>query len=291
MIDNKCRVSSALFLLICLLPFSKGTAQSYYTSTEFGVSLGGSQYFGDLNDNYGFNTFAPAGGIYARKHLNSYISVKAVANYTRVSYDDKYNSPLYQKSRNLNFASDIYEFAVQAEFNFFSFITGSKYHRFTPFLTGGVGAFYYDPYTVYKGTKYSLQPLGTEGQYAGYADKKYTHYSPCFPIGAGIKFWIKGGVNLTVEVADRLTLTDYMDDVSTTYAGTGKFKPNTPALYLQDRSVELDPSKPIGIAGKQRGNNASYDQYLMAMVSISWHFLTYKCPEFMIHDELIKATR
>ena len=287
---NKSRIITVLFLLIGALSFSRGNAQSYYTSTEFGVGLGGSQYFGDLNDNYGFHTVAPAGGIYARKHFNSYISVKAVANYTQVSYDDKYNSPLYQHLRNLNFTSDIYEFALQAEFNFFSFVTGDKYHRFTPFLTGGVGTFYYDPYTTLNGTKYSLQPLGTEGQYAGHADRKYTHYSPCFPIGAGIKLWIKGGLNLTIEVADRLTTTDYLDDVSTTYVGASSFKSKTPGYYLQDRSTEVD-KKPIGINGKQRGNSSSYDQYLMAMVSISWHFLTYRCPEFMKNDELIKVTR
>jgi len=258
---------------------------------EFGIALGGSQYFGDLNDNYGFKTVSAAGGIYARKHMNSYISLKFLANYTQVSYDDKYNTDLYEHLRNLNFASQIYELGMQAEFNFFSFVTGDKHHRFTPFLTGGIGAFYYDPYTTYNGTKYYLKPQGTEGQYVGYADRKYGNISPCFPIGAGVKFWIKGGVNLTLEIADRLTTTDYLDDVSTTYVGAGRFPPGSIVQILQDRSIEINPNNPIGTAGKQRGNTASYDQYLMALLSVSWHLTTYRCPQFMRNDDLIKATR
>jgi hypothetical protein len=266
-------------------------AQSYFTSTEFGFGLGGSQYFGDLNENYGFKTVNAAGGIHARKHLNGYISIKAVANYTAVGYDDKYNTPRYQKLRNLNFKSDIYEFAIQAEFNFFKFITGDPYHRFTPFLTGGIGTFYYDPYTIYKGGKQMLRPLGTEGQYSGNANRKYDNFSPCFPVGVGIKFWLKGGVNLTLEIADRLTMTDYLDDVSTTYVGMGRFATGSPGSALQDRSTEVNPDKAIGIAGKQRGNSSSFDQYMIGMISISWHFTTYMCPEFMNTSEHIKSTR
>lgn len=266
-------------------------AQSYFTSTEVGIALGGSQYFGDLNNNYGFKTVSAAGGIYARKHMNSYISIKLVANYTQVSYSDKYNSDLYEKTRNLSFSSPIIEGALQAEFNFFSFITGDPYHRFTPFLTGGAGMFYYSPSTVYQGTTYSLQPVGTEGQYVGYSNRRYGSTSPCFPIGAGVKFWLKGGVNLTLEIADRLTTTDYLDDVSSTYVGVSSFPKGSIAAALQDRSIELDPKNPIGTEGKQRGNTASYDQYLMAMLSVSWHFTSYKCPSFMKNDELIRATR
>ncbi len=209
-----------------------------------------------------------------------------------MGYDDKFNSPLYQRLRNLNFQSQVYEFSTQAEFNFFSFRTGDPYHRFTPFLTGGIGMFYYDPYTTYNGQTVPLRPLGTEGQYVGYANRTYSKYAPCFPIGAGIKFWIKGGINLTLEIADRLTLTDYLDDVSTTYIGAGMFPTASPEQALQDRSTEINPTKPIGIKGKQRGNSATFDQYMMGIASISWHFTTYRCPQFMRDmDEMIKVRK
>lgn len=261
-----------------------GRSQIYFTALEVGVAGGGSQYFGDLNEHYGFRTINGAGGICVRQRLNSYIAVKLVSNYTKVGYDDSYNSAPYQKLRNLNFKSTIFEFAAQAEFNFFAFITGDRYHRFTPYLTGGIGMFYYDPYTYYNGTKYYLRALGTEGQFAGYSSRKYTTSSPCFPLGAGVKFWIKGGVNLALEIADRLTTTDYLDDVSSTYVGTDKFKPNSVAAALQDRS----PNQVLGKAGKQRGNTSSYDQYLMAMLTLTFNFTSYKCPRGVGNDDELR---
>lgn len=274
-----------LLCIIFVCYACQATAQKYFTALEVGFSAGASQYFGDLNPHYGFQTIAPAGGFYARERLNSYIALKVVANYTQVSYDDKYNNDPYDKLRNLNFTSNVAELVAQAEFNFFAFITGDKGHRFTPYLTGGIGAFYYDPYTTYNGQKVYLRPLGTEGQNAGYANRRYTSISPCFPIGVGIKFWIRGGVNLSLEVADRLTTTDYLDDVSTTYVGIGSFTPGSTAAALQDRS----PNQVLGQPGKQRGNTASYDQYLLGMISLTFNFTSYKCPNFMHFDDELKV--
>src|SRR5437764_1273469 len=97
----------ALAAAVFFLGFFQGfmaLGQTYFTSIEVGIAAGASQYFGDLNDNYGFKTINPAGGVYARKHLNQYISIKGVANYTRVGYDDKYNGfDPYEQLRNLNF--------------------------------------------------------------------------------------------------------------------------------------------------------------------------------------------
>src|SRR5436309_1021378 len=84
------------------------------------------------------------------------------------------------------------------------------------------------------GTKYFLRPLGTEGQDVGFAKRRYTPVSPCFPVGAGVKFWIKGGLNVTIEVADRLTMTDYLDDVSATFVGKDKFSKKPITAALQD---------------------------------------------------------
>jgi hypothetical protein len=274
--------NKALFILFfSVLGGIHAGAQSYFTALEVGFSGGTSQYFGDLNEHYGFKTLGGAGGIYARERINSYIALKVVANYTYVGYDDKYNDDPYDKLRNLNFKSNVIELVAQAEFNFFAFVTGDKEHRYTPYLTGGVGAFFYDPYTTYNGATYFLRPLGTEGQYSGYAPRRYSNISPCFPIGAGIKFWIKGGVNIAFEIADRLTLTDYLDDVSTSYVGAGNFANSPITAALQDRS----PGQTLGkLVGKQRGNTSSYDQYLMAMFSLTFNFTSYKCPSFIDDD-------
>ena len=285
------RVYALLIFVFSLAASYSSRAQLFFRATEYGASAGGSVYFGDLNDHYGFQFIRPAVGAFARLHMNQFIALKLVANYTKVGYSDSYNSNAYEKERNLSFESTVAEAAIQAEFNFFRFATGDADHRFTPYLTGGIGAFYYNPYTYYQGSKYYLRPVGTEGQFAGYPDRKYGSVSMCVPIGVGIKYWLTPGMNFSFEIADRLTFTDYLDDVSSTYVGASKFPSGgttNPNYILQDRSLEINPNSPLGRAGKQRGNSSSYDQYMMAEISLSFQFKTYRCPAYM-NKGLIKA--
>ena len=269
-----------LSALLCASLYSR--AQSFFSASEYGISLGGSQYFGDLNDHYGFHYIRPAGGAFVRLLLNPYISVRGSASYTQVGYADSYNNNPYEQERNLSFHSNIVEGVLQSEFNFARFTTGEDGHRFTPYLTFGIGAFYFAPYANFGGKDYDLRALGTEGQNVGFDDRKYKRWAMCFPVGAGFKYWIVPGVNLGLEIADRLTTTDYLDDVSNTYVGADKFPndPQTPnpAFYLQDPSTA---SPQLGRAGKQRGNSQTKDQYLYAQFNISFQFKVYKCPAWM----------
>lgn len=270
-----------VFSLITFLPFY-AHSQEFYTSSEYGIMAGASTYFGDLNPNYGMKSIKPAVGAFYRYALNPYIAVRAMANYTKVGYDDQYSKNEFQKLRNLNFKSDILEAAVMAEFNFFWFATGEPKHRFTPYLAGGIGIFYYEPYTYLDGTRYNLRKLGTEGQNTpDYQDRKYKPYSLCFPVGAGIKYWVSPGLNVGLEIINRFTLTDYMDDVSNSYVGDKLFGTNpsfqSVASILQDRSL-LNEGQKLGREGKQRGDNSTKDQYLMIQVSLSLQLKTYKCP-------------
>ncbi|MFT4063027.1 MAG: DUF6089 family protein [Edaphocola sp.] len=274
-------------LAVCAMAMSVATVhgQEFFESREYGILLGGATYFGDLNPNYGLKFIRPAVGGFMRYHLNPYMALRGSVNYTRLGYDDNLTSNAFQRQRNLNFQSDILEAAVMAEFNFFWFSSGDPDHRFTPYVTGGLGAFYYNPFTMYNGLRYNLRPLGTEGQnLAGYADRKYHTYSFNIPVGVGVKYWLSSGVNLSAEIVNRFTFTDYLDDVSKTYVGADKFPSNdmhpTVASQLQDRSVAVDGQK-LGRAGKQRGDNATKDQYLMVQFSFSFQLKTYKCPSHL----------
>lgn len=270
--------------VITLLTVVGTKAQTFYTGTEYGVALGGSQYFGDLNDRYGFQTVNVAGGAFTRLHINPFISVRLGANFTRISYDDKLSTSSFNKARNLNFTSDIIEGYFVSEFNFFRFMTGDKDNRWTPYLVGGLGFFYYNPYTTLNGRRYNLIDLGTEGQFAGYGERGYTNFSFCVPVGAGFKYWLSPGVNFGFEVANRIAFTDYLDDVSTTYVGAASFDNRAglenAAYFLQDRSLEVSDVA-LGRAGKQRGNSSSTDHYMMFTFTLSFQLKTYRCPTYL----------
>ena len=257
------------------------TAQryDYVQQGEFGVTVGAAHYFGDINTRAALNRPKPALGVFFRKQFGNYVGLRLSAHFAQLGYSDTYSKNEYQKTRNLSFNSNIWELALQGDFNFFKFIPGDPYYGFTPYITLGVGAFTYDPYAYLNGTKEYLRPLGTEGQQIGYNGRKpYSTIAVCIPLGVGIKYNITDRLNLSFEIAHRFTTTDYLDDVSTTYIGASRFAPNSAGALLQDRSYELDPDNVIGVEGRQRGWSKQKDQYIIAEIGLSLNISSYKCP-------------
>jgi hypothetical protein len=265
---------------------SRSVAQyeSVVMEGEIGFSAGAAHYFGDLNTRARINRAKPSIGLFFRKQFNNYVAMRVSGHYAQLGYSDIYNTKNeFQKRRNLSFNTNIFELAFQGDFNFFRFIPGDPYHRFTPYVTLGIGVFSYDPYAYYRGQKISLRELGTEGQgNAAYPDRKpYSSMGICLPFGVGAKYSINERMNIGVEIAHRFTNTDYLDDVSKTYVGIDRFPPlpdGQPSIaqLMQDRSYETGP--PIGQEGRQRGLPNQKDQYIIAEITFSFNLTSYRCP-------------
>ncbi|MBK7884723.1 MAG: outer membrane beta-barrel protein [Chitinophagaceae bacterium] len=256
----------------------------YVQQGEVGITAGAAHYFGDLNTRASLNRPKPAFGIFFRKQFGNYVGLRISAHYAQVGYSDVYSKNDYQKRRNLSFNSNIWELAVQGDFNFFKFMPGDPDHLFTPYVTLGAGVFSYDPYAYLNGNKEFLRPLGTEGQLIQFQGRKqYSTMAICFPLGVGVKYNITDKINVSFEVSNRFTTTDYLDDVSTTYIGADKFPPqanNQPSVaqLLQDRSFEIDPNNILGIEGRQRGFSKQKDQYIIAEIGVAFNLSSYRCP-------------
>lgn len=88
-------------------------------------------------------------------------------------------------------------------------------------------------------------------------------------------------LNFTFQIVQRLTTTDYIDDVSTTYVGNNNF-PASPggqpsiASLLQDRSYATGP--PIGNPGVPKGRSSQKAQYMTAEMGISFNLRNCNCP-------------
>lgn len=252
---------------------------SYVQQGEFGLAVGAGHYFGDLNTRASVNRPKFAGGLFFRKQMNNYVSLKLGANYAALGYSDVYTKNETQRRRNLSFNTNVWELALSGEFNFFKFYPGMEGYRWTPYVSLGVGLFSYDPYAYLNGEKYHLRSLGTEGQgsalYPG--RKPYSSTALCIPLAVGIKYSISPTLNIFGEAGYRFTNTDYLDDVSTTYAPDA-FDPTSVAYLLQDRSYETGPA-PIGIKGRQRGNSSQKDGYMMVLIGVSFNLSSYRCPQ------------
>jgi hypothetical protein len=275
-------------LLICSCFFKTNAQyQSTVTNGEFGFTVGGAHYFGDLNTRASIARPKPSVGVFFRKQFNDYVGLRVSAHFAQLGFSDITSKNPFQKLRNLSFNSNIWELAVQGDFNFFKFQPEDPYKIFTPYLTLGVGVFSYDPYTYLRDEKIFLRNIGTEGQgsntdpiYAG--RKPYNSMAVCIPFGMGLKYSISEKVNLTLEASYRFTTTDYLDDVSTVFS-PGAFLPNpdgTPSVgqLLSDRSYELDPTNLLGIEGRQRGFSKQKDSYGMLEVGLAIRLTSYRCP-------------
>jgi len=280
------KLIATIFLSFCFFfPASISLGQNVITQEgELGIGIGAAHYFGDLNPRLRLNRPKFASSLFFRKNFGNYIALRVSGSFAQLGYSDKYNTYNYfMYHRNLSFNTNIWEFAVQGDFNFFRFMPGDKDFNFTPYITLGVGAFSYDPYAYLNGQKIYLRQLGTEGQGSPlYPDRKpYGTMAICVPVGVGFKYSLNERINVGIEILYRFTTTSYIDDVSKTYVNPAAFPPNpdgspSNALLLSDRSYEL--GTPIGIPGRQRGSGNQKDSYVTGLIYVSLNLQSYKCP-------------
>ena len=270
-------------LIICL-PATLFSQDAVVQEGEFGIGLGAGHYFGDLNTRAKLNRPKLAAGVFFRKNFGNYIALRISGTYAKLGYSDVYNTHNeFMQRRNLSFNTNIWELGLQGDFNFYRFMPGDPDFKWTPYVTLGVSVFNYDPYAYLGGDKHFLRPLGTEGQGLDSipGNQPYSSMALAVPFGVGIKYSINERINVGFEIVHRFTRTDYLDDVSKTYADKALFPANpdgspSPAYLLSDRSYET--GVPIGTKGRQRGNSQNKDQFATAMFYISFNLQSYKCP-------------
>jgi len=267
-----------LLLFLSLLAVAQPLlSQKILDRTELGITVGGMNYLGDLNNQSMFGKVNLAGGLLARLHLDSRWILSAGASYGHIEG----GNPDHIKLRNLSFRSYVAEAYIRAEFNFFPYgVRSATFKRATPYIFCGFGAFRFNPMALYTDPSsglaqwYALQPLGTEGQGSkAYPDRaKYLLFEVCMPFGIGYRWRLAQNAHLTVEYGWRKTWTDYLDDVSTTYVGAQTFTDGTDgtmAATLADRSAEVVLGY-VNAPGIKRGDDSLDDWYSYFNVSLTF---------------------
>ncbi len=257
------RVLSVIFFTI--LSYS-AMAQSW----ELGGKFGGAGYMGDLNTNNPLKLSGISAGAFVKYNFNPYLSAKVGYTWGNISATDSLSSNTQFRERNLSFSTNLNEISLTGEFNFFDYVPSVSKNVFTPFIFAGVANVRYKPTAVYQNMRYDLQPLKTEGQTNPYATNAWA-----IPYGAGFKYNFSGRLNLIADIGYRYTRTDYLDDVSGSYASKANFT-DPVARAFSDRSGENNGNY-IGAAGTQRGDQRRFDTYFFVGLSISYTFITSKC--------------
>jgi hypothetical protein len=258
---------SKRFVFLFLIHISALQVQAQ--TWEVGGFLGASGYMGDLNQK-GISQFSNLafGGQIKRNFDPNWSAKLNFVHGTILASDAKSNS-VNQQMRNLSFYSPISELSLQVEFNFLSYLAGISRTRITPFLFSGVGAIKFNPKVDITGggivNTFALNDYLTEGQ-----TKPYKTLAMSIPYGIGVKYNIKTTWNLNAEIGYRTAYTDYLDDVSMNYPADLSSRPYLSQLL----------SDPSGIApnGGQRGDYRKRDTYMFAGLSLTYTFVSRKCP-------------
>lgn len=295
-------------LLIGLGTLESNAQQRWFrtSSLEFGLIGGFSHYSGDLTQkHFESKGFKPSVGLITRYTPGQLVTFRLSAQYGQLEgRDDWYEDQTVPERRDLSFKSDLWDFTAAAEFNFNQLDFRDK-SGIIPYAFIGVSVFKYNPKAqfIYDPTSavarylgqatYSqladrdeewveLQPLATEGQETTeFNDKKrYPLTQLAVPLGGGLKFKLNHNWTLGMEYGLRVTFTDYLDDVSSTYVDpvrlSTQYGPMSAAM--SDRSPTLHDE----LNNNKRGEPSKNDAYGIFGVTLTYRIYGNrpKCPMF-----------
>lgn len=253
-------------IAICLLfPF---TSNCQYL--EIGGIGGFSTYSGDLapsTKRLSHGEFRYTIGGFVRYNINDFFTAKLGLTAGRLSARDYDSEDPGRRARNLQFKSVFFESALTFEYNILGYDPSYMTSRVSPYIFAGIGLVHFNPKTLHNGQWIELQPLNTEGQgLSEFPDRQpYKRVAIAFPFGFGLKFALNENINLGFEAGLRGTTTDYIDDVSTTYAGDDILAERYGELSAQLSNRSGFPKQ----SGEQRGNSEYKDWYAIGGVTLS----------------------
>lgn len=258
-----------IIILVLCIPFIQGKSQIL----ELGGFIGGSNYFGDLAP-IALNPAETylAGGAFIRFFPVKFISFRLGVSVGKIAGDDSKSVDAPDRIiRNLSFSSSIEEIYIIGEWNLFGF--DNQGTKISPYVFGGIAYYSFNPTATLNGQEHELQPLSTEGQGTSAFPERSPYKLNQFsvPLGAGIKYSVSTVINLGLEVGFRKTFTDYLDDVSMTYADANVLLSERGQLSvdLSNRSGEVLGTPMDWGNADQRGDAEDLDWYVFAGLTVA----------------------
>jgi hypothetical protein len=181
-----------LLLFIALWGFATiSRADDLEYRMEVGGMLGVTNYYGDANYSGMFKNMNIMGGFAGRYNINPRLAVKGSLAVGKISGNTADGENRFPKGET-EFSRSIYNLSVQFECNFFAYGNGASYkgtRRFTPYISGGLGA--------------TFAPAPLESVFAVE-----------LPLGLGVKYKLAPRWNVGCELSYHFTFSDNLDVVS-----------------------------------------------------------------------------
>ena len=203
------------------------------------------------------------------------LAVKPTLTYARLKADDAQSGSLGRRSRNLWFRTNLWELGAQFEYYFikekhlgrYTFSSYKGINKLSAYASVGGGGFYYNPKSESsRGAKdwTALRPMQNEGV-------AYGMFAGYLSIGLGMKYKIDERWAIGLDISNRYTTTDYLDDAHDTYAAIGNGFDDRHFDIVYDENgnpVDLTTASAPYPAGKPfRGDPAYNDAYLFTIIT------------------------
>lgn len=299
------KIKICLFLLVYFISLTSKGQRDYYSSPltyEAGLSIGPMNSLTDIGGRNGRGQRGPKdlniksttmfGSLYGLASYKHFFALRIEGTIGRVKSEDSLlksgkinNGAIGRYNRNLSFRSPIYEVSLTAEFHPIDLFGNTDPEgnppALSPYVIGGVGYFHFNPQGNLNGKWIDLRPLHTEGEgFSEYPNRKEYKLSKLnVPVGIGISFEVSNSFNFRLEYINRLTFTDYLDDVHDKYIDPALFSKYlsgtdlSNALILNNR-VRSDavPNLTTARPGQIRGNTLNQDSYFTINFKIGYAF-------------------
>ena len=258
-------------------------------NADIGFSLGGANYLGEIGgkekSRRGFimdmklqqTNFAF--GAFGRYRLADKFYARIDVMYGQIEGADSLSTNRARRGRNLSFKNNILEIGLRGEYAFYTVYdlggTGRYQSDLRMFIHGGIAYFHHNPTATLNGVTYNLQSLNTEQR-----TTPYKLHQVAIPLGAGFYYTVKQKHRIGFEFGWRKTFTDYLDDVSGTYADPDDFNdPSAEALSNRRSELGNNPDvaddiyygiDPITGVHQKRGDATHNDSYMFSTLSYSY---------------------
>ena len=178
---------------------------------EVGVSLGGTNYVGDIGSTKYINPNQLAGNVFFKYNYNPRIAFRGTLSSLPIKGDDAKADHDLRINRRLNFTNKITELAIGMEYNFYEYDISSEEKSWTPYILVELAAFNYSYVRSQNSTGKNI-----------FSKKR----SLAVPIGVGFKSKLFGNIAFSLETKLRYTFEDDLDYAtdkipSLDYEGTG----------------------------------------------------------------------
>ena len=224
-----------------------------------------------------------------RYRIIEQLAIKPTITYAFLKGDDANSGNLGRQMRNLNFHSHIWELGAQLEYYFikekdparYTFSSVRGINKIGAFLILGGGGLYFNPKGQMGDSWIELRPLHTEGQgqptYTApdstevTPDAEYGKFAGYFNVGLGIKYTLNLRWSIGLEITNRYTTTDYLDDAHDRYYAGGHEIADKHLLHSYvDGEIKIDggidPNKyPTGTI--MRGDPTYNDAYILTVIT------------------------